>query len=123
MSRVDPATLGPGDRVYRYWDAYPTAGLNGPNDRMKIQELTVVRVNPKTVTVRTDYGSEFRINPGDIAGRVDWESVDRSALAKVVSAGLDAAAAEGHDHFATVKAGDAVVGHIVREVARWLEDD
>jgi hypothetical protein len=47
--------LKPGDRVYRWvW----TGG-----EHHDIQPLTVVRVNQVTVTVETDQGSRFRINP------------------------------------------------------------
>ncbi len=58
----------PKDRVYRYWDT----GASG----MQPQHLTVVRINRITVTVRTDQGNEFRMNPADIAGYVtpDMES-------------------------------------------------
>lgn len=62
---MDMTTLKTGDRVYRWvWV--------GMGDRNDIQELTVQRVNRKTVTVDTDQGSRMRIKHGDIAGRVDW---------------------------------------------------
>jgi len=50
----------PGDRVYRWWYSLP----NDPDP----QPLTVVRINRKTITVRTDLGAEFRMDPKDIAG-------------------------------------------------------
>lgn len=50
----------PGDRIYRWWDS----GAFGAD----IQPLTVVRVNRKTVTVRTDQASQFRMRPEDIVG-------------------------------------------------------
>lgn len=52
--------LHTGDRVYRYWYSYPT--------KADPQPLTVVRVNRVTVTVRTDSGSTFRIDPDSIVG-------------------------------------------------------
>lgn len=57
-------TPAPGDRVWRWWDN----GLSGTN-----QPLTVVRVNRKSITVDTDQGSRFRIDPAAIEGFVDWE--------------------------------------------------
>ena len=57
--------LKPGDRVFRWvW--------TGGNDA-DINLLTVVRVNRVTVTVDTEGGNRIRINPADVAGRVDWE--------------------------------------------------
>ena len=53
-------------RVYRYWDT----GACGSD----IQELDVVRVNRKTVTVRTIEGSVFRIPLAQIVGPVTWEN-------------------------------------------------
>jgi hypothetical protein len=47
------------DRVYRWWDAGSTVDL---------QPLTVVRVNRKTVTVRTDQGNSFRTSPENLTG-------------------------------------------------------
>ncbi len=53
---IEPITTN--ERVYRYvW----TGG-----ERYDPQPLTVVRVNRKTITVRTDQGSTFRINPDEL---------------------------------------------------------
>jgi len=59
---VNRADLSAGDRVGRWWDT----GAFGPN----LQPLTVVRVNRVTATVRTDQGSEFRIQFQDLARRL-----------------------------------------------------
>ena len=50
--------LTAGDRVYRYWDS----GAMGAAQ----QNLTVVRVNRRTVTVSFDDGSTARIDPADL---------------------------------------------------------
>lgn len=65
MRPLTLADLAPGDRVFRWWDT----GAFG----MTMQPLTVVRVNRKTVTVRTRQGSEFRMAPADIGGRLTEE--------------------------------------------------
>jgi len=52
--------LFPGQRVWRWFDT----GAFGSD----VQPLTVVRVNRCTVTVRTDYGSTFRIPADTIEG-------------------------------------------------------
>lgn len=52
--------LEPGQRVYRWWYSY----ADNPNP----QPLTVVRVNQKSVTVRTDQGGTFRMAASDLAG-------------------------------------------------------
>jgi hypothetical protein len=57
-----------GDRVYRYWDSVAFGA--------SVQPLTVVRVNRVSVTVRTDQGSTFRMNPADIAGRYEGDAED-----------------------------------------------
>jgi hypothetical protein len=54
-----------GDRIFRWWDA----GCS-----MDVQPLTVVRVNPTTVTVRTDQGSTFRLPHADIVGHYTEEN-------------------------------------------------
>lgn len=61
MTTTSPDIFAPGDRIYRWWDS----GAFGAD----IQPLTVVRVNHKTITVRTDQGSQFRMRPDDIVGR------------------------------------------------------
>ena len=54
-----------GCRVYRH----VLVGHDGAFDVTDIQPLTVVRVNQKTITVRTDEGNTFRIPPQDIRGK------------------------------------------------------
>jgi hypothetical protein len=55
----------PGDRVYRYvW----TGG-----EHHDIQELTVVKTNPKTYRVRTKYGNELVLPHHHIEGPIDWD--------------------------------------------------
>jgi inosine-uridine nucleoside N-ribohydrolase len=67
--RAEAATIWTaGDRVYRYWDTVAFG--------VSMQPLTVVRVNRVSVTVRTDQGSTFRMNPADIAGRYEWGTED-----------------------------------------------
>lgn len=58
-------TYKPGDRVYRWWD---TGALG-----VSLQPLTVVRVNRKTITVRTDEGTVGRLRPEDIQGHYTEE--------------------------------------------------
>jgi hypothetical protein len=58
---IDGRPLDVGEKVFRWWDS----GAFGAS----LQVLTVIRVNPKTVTVETKYGSQFRMLAGDIAGR------------------------------------------------------
>ena len=55
----------PGCRVYRW----VLTGHDRGFDIQEIMPLTVVRVNRKTVTVRTDRGNVVRIPPQDIAGK------------------------------------------------------
>jgi hypothetical protein len=63
-----------GDRVYTYvWSG---------GDRQDMQPLTVIRVNRKTVTVRTDQGEQHRIHPDDIFGPYRDESGDLVARIK-----------------------------------------
>lgn len=61
---MDTKSLKPQERVFRWWDA---------GFEMTQQPLTVIRVNRKTVTVRTDQGSIFRISPDRLDGYVTWE--------------------------------------------------
>ena len=56
----DAARYAPGDRVWRWWDT----GIFGSDP----QPLTVIRVNRKTLTVRTDRGAEFRLPFADCEG-------------------------------------------------------
>jgi hypothetical protein len=60
-------TYAPGDRVWRWWDS----GAFGH----EVQPLTVVRVNQKTLTVRTRHGDQFRIEPRLIEGLYVEEGV------------------------------------------------
>lgn len=66
---MDPSTLTPGDRVWRWvW--------TGGQDQ-EPQPLTVVRVNRVTVTVRTDQGSTFRLDPHLLKGHWTHDRPER----------------------------------------------
>jgi hypothetical protein len=54
----------PGDRVYRY----VLVGADRNFDITDLQPLTVIRVNRKTVTVKTDQNFTVRLPPQDIQG-------------------------------------------------------
>lgn len=57
---IDDVVVTPGEKVYRWWDA----GIS-----VEPQVLTVVRINPTTVTVKTEQGNTFRMSADDIVGR------------------------------------------------------
>ncbi len=63
---IDGRPLEEGEKVFRWW--FTLADDADP------QELTVVRINAKTVTVETEYGSRFRLPAHEIAGR--WTEED-----------------------------------------------
>lgn len=58
--RVYALWLTPGEVVYRWWDSGMTHD---------VQPLQVIRVNSKTVTVRTEQGNVFRLRMEDLVGR------------------------------------------------------
>ena len=73
-----------GDRVYRWVVTGVRHTMTGRFEEQDPQPLTVVRVNRRTVTVRTDQGSVFRLEPHEIAG--EWtEDEDEPALAGLVA--------------------------------------
>jgi hypothetical protein len=65
--------MNAGDRIYRYLNT-----STGPWPIAVPQPLTVVRVNRLTVTVRTDQGSTFRIDPADIEGPWDYDESENA---------------------------------------------
>ncbi|WP_188186978.1 hypothetical protein [Nonomuraea sp. SYSU D8015] len=70
MTPEQIAALIPGDRVFRWvW-----VGTSPSQESHEIQELTVVRVNPTTVTVDTDHHGRIRVRHADIVDYVTWEN-------------------------------------------------
>lgn len=60
-----PSDFKPGDQIYFWFDT----GAFGARQSV----MTVVRVNPKTVTVKNGYDETYRLPYHKIAGHVDWE--------------------------------------------------
>ncbi len=54
-----------GDRVYRY----VLVGQDRGFDVTDLQPMTIVSINRKTITVRTDEGNIIHLPPQDICGR------------------------------------------------------
>lgn len=109
--------LAPGDRTYRWWNS----GALGSN----MQPLTVVRVNQKTVTVRTDQRNEFRIDPAQLEGFLLAEYEDvyvREDVDEIYNKVEDAASrgAWGEGGFAYTEIEDLVRGLAKRIAVREL---
>jgi hypothetical protein len=64
MKREALAALPPGTRIWRWWDS----GIGADPS-----PFTLVRVNPKTVTVTNNMGANIRVPHAEWVGVVDWE--------------------------------------------------
>lgn len=64
MNREQLAALPKGTRIWRWWDNGTEAEQN---------PFTLVRVNPKTVTVENSWGDHIRLRHAEIVGVVDWD--------------------------------------------------
>lgn len=75
MATIKPADVQPGDRLARW--TYTGAKIGGDGE-YGIWGMTVIRVNPKTYTVRHDgapKGEHRRIPHDEIVDRADWPEV------------------------------------------------